>query len=352
MKKIFTSLSIFSILLFVNNASAQGETCATAIPVVAGIYTSNGPTSGNGASVYSGGVNSDWYSYTAQSDGLVTISSCGSGGDSWLLGFIGTCSNLVNVIDSDDDCGSNEFATYPISSGTTLYFEWSDSYDDSPVAFAVSFNSAVITPAGENCADATAISEGGVIISDGPITGNGASAYSGDQHSDWYSFTPNITDTYTISSCGSGGDSKLYVFDGSCAALNNIADNDDECGVNETVSLILNGGTTYFVEWTNAYSNNPVTFSIIGATASLEEEEINNVSIYPNPTSDGIFSVDFDGMEGVTKDVKVLNSLGQSVYESSSSSIVKVDISEQPAGLYFVIVNANGMSSSKKIVKK
>jgi hypothetical protein len=312
----------------------------------------NGPTSGNGASAFSGDTHSDWYSYTAQSDGLVTISSCGSGNDSRLFGFTGTCGSLIDVIDADDECFTNELASYPITAGEILYFEWTDAFDSTSVTFTVSFTLVTVNAGGENCADASVVTDGVFYLSDGPNTGNGASTYSGDLNSDWFSFTPNFTDSYTISSCGSGNDTKLYVFDGPCGTLNNLADNDDNCAFNEEVTLVMNSGTTYYIEWSDAYSISPVSFSITGATASLEEESINTVDIYPNPTSDGIFSVDLEGVEGSTRDIKIVNSLGRIVYQSVTSSITKVDISEQPAGLYFVIVNANGLTSTKKLVKK
>jgi len=201
---------------------------------------------------------------------------------------------------------------------------------------------------GETCATAITVPVGSY-TSDGPTTGNGASTYSGDTHSDWYAFTPTSSGYYNISSCGSGGDSRLYIFTGSCGSLVNIENRDDDCGLNEEVTINMTSGTTYYIEWTDQYSSTAVQFTI-SETVSLEEESINAVSIYPNPTSDGIFTVDLAG--GSNADVKVVNSLGGVVYEGESSSMSTIDISQQPSGLYFVVVNSNGETSTKKLIKK
>jgi hypothetical protein len=223
MNKIFTTLSIFSILLFGNNVSAQGETCATAITASIGTYTSDGPTSGNG---------------TSTNDGT---------------------------------------------------------------------------------------------------------------HSDWYAFTPSASGDYTISSCNSNGDTYVLVHSGSCASLTLVSQNDDACGLQSIVDVTLTGGQTYWIEWVDIFSSQPVEFSI-SVTVSLDEESMNNLAIYPNPTTDGIFTVDFVGASNA--DVKVINSLGSVVYNAETSSMSTVDISQQPAGLYFVVVNSNGESATRKLIKK
>ena len=332
------------------SVTAGGDNCATATAVTEGTYTSDGPATGNGASTYSGDTNSDWFSFTAPTDGLLTISSCGSGNNSRLYGFTGTCGTLANVIDSDDECGSNESATYSMTSGETVYFEWTDAFSSTGVIFDVTFSIEAV--GGDDCANAVEVNEGVTYTSDGPTAGNGASTYSGDTNSDWYYFIPSTTDSYTISSCGSGNDTKLFVFDGTCGTLNNIADRDDDCNVNEEVTLLMTSGTTYYIEWSDSYSTDPVTFSITGPSASLENETLNEVNIYPNPTFDGIFSIDFEGAEDSSSDVKIVNSLGRIVYESGKSALTKIDISEQPAGIYFVIINSNGVTSTRKLVKK
>jgi hypothetical protein len=205
-----------------------------------------------------------------------------------------------------------------------------------------------VSAQGETCSTAIPVPTG-TYTSDGPNSGNGASTYSGDTHSDWYAFTPTTSGNYTISSCDSGSDSRLFVFTGSCGQLTNIEDRDDDCNFNEEVTISMTAGTTHYIEWSDAYSSTAITFTIT-ETVSLEEESINAVSIYPNPTSDGIFSVDLAGISNA--DVKIVSSLGNVVYEAATSTMSTIDMSQQPAGLYFVIVNSNGVTSTRKLVKK
>ncbi|MCB0780358.1 MAG: hypothetical protein KDC03_12670, partial [Flavobacteriales bacterium] len=53
--------------------NAQGDDCSTAVPVTPGTYTADGPSTGAGASNLcfgTGGINADWYVYTATVDGF------------------------------------------------------------------------------------------------------------------------------------------------------------------------------------------------------------------------------------------------------------------------------------------
>jgi len=62
----------------------------------------------------------------------------------------------------------------------------------------------------------------------------------------WYGFTGDGT-TVTLSLCGSGFDTKLGVFTGSCAVLTCVAGNDDFCGLQSQVTFAATNGTNYFV---------------------------------------------------------------------------------------------------------
>lgn len=76
-----------------------------------------------------------------------------------------------------------------------------------------------------------------------------------------------------------------------------------------------------------------------------------SVIAYPNPCADWL-SVDLDATENST--VRVLNAFGQIVITESSSdqSVLKLDLSTLPAGVYHLELSVNGMISTSKIVKK
>lgn len=62
----------------------------------------------------------------------------------------------------------------------------------------------------------------------------------------WYTFAGDGSST-TLSLCGSGYDTKIGVFSGSCAGLTCVTGNDDFCGLQSQVTFTANLGTTYYV---------------------------------------------------------------------------------------------------------
>ncbi len=108
-------------------AFAQGETCASAMPVDPGTIVSDGPSSGEGAS--SDNANhADWFTWTAPSDGYVTIQSCGMSVDTRVFMYQGVCGSLASIAGNDDGCadGGSLMSNVPVTSGTTYHIEWDD----------------------------------------------------------------------------------------------------------------------------------------------------------------------------------------------------------------------------------
>ncbi len=69
----------------------------------------------------------------------------------------------------------------------------------------------------------------------------------------WYSFTPPSNGTITLSTFGSGYDTAIAVYTGSCAALREIACNDDWGGLaTSQLTMSVRGGTTYLIGITSA----------------------------------------------------------------------------------------------------
>jgi len=63
----------------------------------------------------------------------------------------------------------------------------------------------------------------------------------------WYTFTPPTTSLYTFDTCGASFDTVLEIFEGDCATGVVVGCNDDSCGVQSSVALILTGGVDYQV---------------------------------------------------------------------------------------------------------
>ena len=73
-----------------------------------------------------------------------------------------------------------------------------------------------------------------------------------------------------------------------------------------------------------------------------------NIALYPNPTN-GIFNLDLEISVGY---IFIYNILGEIVLQSKiNDTQIKFDLSNQPAGIYFVNVISDSKNYSKKIIK-
>jgi Secretion system C-terminal sorting domain len=85
----------------------------------------------------------------------------------------------------------------------------------------------------------------------------------------WYKFTPATDGLATLSSCNGGADTRVFVYTGRCDSLVIFGDNDDFCGFHPdslgdyaaSFSKPVRAGTTYYVLWDNAWSDDDFTFT-------------------------------------------------------------------------------------------
>ncbi len=138
MKKTYLLLS--TILISIGGALAQGDDCANALSITAGVHSADGPSSGGGydhicaSPGWATGTNSDWYSFTPPCNGTIDVSSDyivnGGGFDSRLTILSGTCGSLSCEANDDDGGTVVNFASkvnnMPVVGGTTYYFQWDD----------------------------------------------------------------------------------------------------------------------------------------------------------------------------------------------------------------------------------
>lgn len=174
--------------------------------------------------------------------------------------------------------------------------------------------------------------------------------------------------TYTLASMG-GYDGFITKLDASgnfiWAAQNGgtyFLDNSDDISVNsagEVFSVGVCDPNTDFDPGPGVYTLFPFGsfYSYVlklGQTSTgINKIEVsNNLKIFPNPTN-GQFNLNFNKVK-VKTEIKIFNSLGQLVLEKNISSTDKISlsISDQPSGIYFVEVNADGESYRTKVVKE
>lgn len=105
-------------------------------------------------------------------------------------------------------------------------------------------------PANDECVAATPLSIG----NNGPFDSTNAtsslpafscSVAAGEDV--WHAYTAVCTGRVTFQTCGSAIDTAIELFDGTCAALNVLACDDNGCGLQSSVRALLTQGATYYL---------------------------------------------------------------------------------------------------------
>lgn len=96
----------------------------------------------------------------------------------------------------------------------------------------------------------------------------------------WWTFTPASSGIYTIESCAqapvTNTDTRVSIHTGSCGSLSFLLGDDDGCTTPTFASslpIFLNAGTTYYIEWDNAWNSAGHTWSITGPVAPIPGDE-------------------------------------------------------------------------------
>jgi hypothetical protein len=98
--------------------------------------------------------------------------------------------------------------------------------------------------------------------------------------------------------------------------------------------------TTNPVQFTPGVSNDTVL--------SLTKDSIEGFAIYPNPVSNGEFSIRTNG--GVSKSVQIFDMLGKQVYSKQVQANENVRISNLNSGIYILKVQEEGRLATRKLV--
>ena len=153
MKKIYFSIAILASSIS-SGLFAQGTNCGNAVPVTSGTHFADGPSSGGGAINNDGGVNADWYSFTAPCNGTLTITSCVDFEDTDLFLYANTCPVLESeTINQDDDgcllgCCMSGIYGQAVTAGTTYYIEWGEQWSSNSFNWELIYNSGVPSVSG------------------------------------------------------------------------------------------------------------------------------------------------------------------------------------------------------------
>lgn len=119
-------------------------------------------------------------------------------------------------------------------------------------------------------------------------------------------------------------------------------------------SACVNAGDNIGVTSTDILNNPRITFSVVDMgpyenmmITSLQKNASTNddIILFPNPTKDVLY---FSGIKNNDGKIKLINSLGKIVLETNLSE--QVDLKEIPKGVYFVLIENDGQSFTKKLV--
>ncbi len=362
-------------------AAETGQYCHTATPVVEGTYSIDGITCfGAGFTVQTSGAGNagEWYSWTAPSDGILTVASCEGGGDTRLWVFSGGCDNLTIEGVNDDRCltepaGTNSYASYRevLVTGGETYLIMFDNVWESDVPFTFSISFATDAPAeGDFCETAIPVAPGTHTIDQingdaavaGPNINHTGASTTNYAQSEWYSFTPEFDGKMNVFTCGqTDEDTRLWIYTGDCGieSLVLVANNDDTCGTQSLVEeLAVTGNTTYFIEWDSEDTDAPGFNWILEYEAEpngTEEALAPLFAISPNPAGDVAF-LNYHFQTSADLEVHLYNRLGQAVassnMENAKSGKLPIDLNGVSAGFYFVVVSNGETTATMKLVKE
>ena len=124
----------------------------------------------------------------------------------------------------------------------------------------------------------------------GPWKGGGATNNPA-KHANWYTFSPVVDGSINISSCNQSVDTRLFIYEGHCDNLIELASSDDDCSsgggtfyASQVSSVVVTTGKDIYIEWDDRWSNESFNFHF---------EFIPNV----DPCNNGIQDADETGID-------------------------------------------------------
>ncbi len=195
-----------------------------------------------------------WFAWTAPSSGAFVFNTCGSDYDTLLEIDTGaTLVALTPIVSNDDACGTQSSVQFSAVAGTT-YQIVVDGFQGDTGTLNIAWAPPATAPVNDAFASASTITG-----PTGSINGTtvGATLQAGEPqhagvpvgHSVWYSYTPTASGTLTLDTCtNTSFDSIIAIYTGTTVnALTPVGANDDNCGIQSTVTVAVTNGSTYRV---------------------------------------------------------------------------------------------------------
>lgn len=287
------NICTLALLMFLSAGSWRAfsqNTCATATPITAGVYTIAAIDGTNIAMPCAQNNNAsmaEWYVYTPTQNYSVTVTSDlpdNACRDTNFTVYTGNCSGLSCYTRDDDGgniaCGNNgqtylSTKTFDVMAGTTYYIAWDNKWQTQGFKFQLSEAPFVPSP----CYTATAVTAGLHTVAAVNGTNIYTSCSSDSYAAKWYTYTPTQDYRVTVSSDLPQNICKntfFSVYTGSCAnGLTCVASDDNGgdivCNSGPANSNLAKktfdavGGTTYYIAWDARWSAAGFDFEITEA---------------------------------------------------------------------------------------
>jgi len=309
-----------------------------------------------------------WFSFvaTAESHKIDLLNVTGDPTDLYHSVWSGACGTLTNINCSDSD---NSTLTGLTVGETYLLRVNSYSTAANPTTtFDICIGTPPPPPANDDCADAIALTPGGV-FGDYPVDGSVTSATEDAETNGcgsngagiWYSVVVPDSGDITIETApdaatgDTGFDSLIEAFSGTCGALTSIDCDDDGSSANLFSILELTGltpGSTIYIRVWESGGDDDEPFSISAYSASLSVNNFESESAftyYPNPVKNTLTL----NAKNTIEQVAMYNMLGQEVLRVSPNSVdSNLDMSSLQTGTYFVKVTIANVTETIRVMKQ
>lgn len=250
------------------------DDCANALAVSAGTTpfstanaTTDGPAEGSCPVEPAADV---WFRYTAPCDGDAVFSLCGSGFDTVLAVYMGACpSGSAAVACNNDFCAGQSEITLPVTLNTEYWLRIGGAGGAEGTGTLTVTDPNCGPPPGsdnDNCADAVPLTDGIPVM--GSTTGansdgTASCANSANSPDVWYTYTPSVSETVTISTCNNASyDTALAIFDGCGGAQLACLDDTSGCaGFTQSLDYAMTAGVTYWIR-VSGYQNASGDFTL------------------------------------------------------------------------------------------
>ena len=232
-------------------AATPGDACADAFPLAGqGVFPWDN-TGFNGGAASCGSIAGDyWFEWTADATGMATVTTCTVGAGDTKIAAWDACGG-TELGCNDDDCGLQSTIMFPVSSGTNYYLQLGHFSSGSQGPEMVDISIMVVPPANDECIDAEVIAGEGMFPFDNTnATTDGPGGSCGLVNLDvWFAWTAPADGVYSVDVCDAGFDTKLAVYNTfDCPAVDEVACNDDSCGLQSSVSFAAVGGGEYLIQ--------------------------------------------------------------------------------------------------------